>query len=306
MNNITKKAPQIQDFLQKPTQKKLRNEFLADCHDLNDNYKKAVKARNCGSFIEMREYLDHSELHNANFCKGRLCPMCNWRLSQKRFSNLSAVTELAKSNKYQLLFLTLTSKNVIGENLKAEIKNIFTAWRNLSDKNPNFKKSIHGWFRALEVTYNQDTDTYHPHLHVILAVKSTYSKPGYYINQQSWSELWQRYLKIDYLPIVHIQKAYTKKNQKSAEIEASKYTVKDTDYLIENNIKLSAQVVKILDSALRAVRIIAYGGILKRYYQDLQLQEENLTDDLDNITEELAYIIKKYRWNFGLSKYLEF
>lgn len=301
MNNTIKNLT----VLDKTIQKKLKNEFLAECHDLNDSYKKAVKARNCGSYIEMREYLDeHLELHNANFCKARLCPMCNWRLSKKRFSNLSAVTDVAKSEKYELLFLTLTAKNVSGDMLKSEIKHYFVAWKYLATMNPLFKKSIHGWFRALEVTYNQEDDTYHPHLHIVLAVKSTYFKPTHYINQKKWAELWRNALKIDYDPIVHIQKTYSKKNS-SPEQEASKYTVKDSDYLIQGDLKLSAKVVQVLDSALRSVRLIAYGGILKKIYNSLKLDEIKLTDDeqLENMTEDLAYVIKKYSWNFGFKFY---
>jgi plasmid rolling circle replication initiator protein Rep len=103
---------------------------------------------------------------------------------------------------------------------------------------------------------------------------------------------------------VHIQKTYSKKNS-SPEQEASKYTVKDSDYLIQNNLKLSAKVVDVLDSALRSVRLIAYGGILKKIYNSLKLDEIKLTDDeqLENMTEYLAYVIKKYSWNFGFKFY---
>jgi len=304
--NITTKTPEVQDFLTKPTQKKLRNEFLAECHRMNENDKKAFRAKSCGSYLEFAITPTEKKLKSANFCKARLCPMCNWRLSQKRFGNLSAVTELSKFNKYQLLFLTLTAKNVIGNDLNHEIKRFFNAWRNLTRYSPEFNKAVHGWFRALEVTYNKDNDTYHPHLHIVLAVKSTYFKPNYYINQKKWAEMWAHYLDIDYVPVVHIQHVYANKNGSSAEKEASKYTVKDTDYLIENNLILSAKVVQVLDDALRRVRLIAYGGILKKYYSEMKLNEDNYTDDLENIDQEISYVIKKYRWNFGLSKYLQF
>jgi plasmid rolling circle replication initiator protein Rep len=302
MNNTTELSSPV-DFLEKPTQKKLRNEFLAECHKMNENEKKSFRARTCGSYLEFAISPTEKKLKSANFCKARLCPMCNWRLSQKRFGNLSAVTELSKSNKYQLLFLTLTAKNVPGNDLNNEIKRFFNAWRNLTRYSHEFNKAVHGWFRALEVTYNKEDDNYHPHLHIVLAVKSTYfKKSGYYITQEKWSEIWAHYLNIDYIPVVHIQKVYTKKGS-SAESEASKYTVKDTDYLIENDLNLSSKVVQILDDSLRRVRLIAYGGVLKKYYSELQLNEEKLTDDLENITEDLAYIIEKYRWNFGTKLY---
>ena len=60
-----------------------------------------------------------------------------------------------------------------------------------------------------------------------------------------------------------------------------------------------------LDSALRGVRLIAYGGVFKKIYQLLDLDETKLTDDeqLEKITEDLAYVIKKYSWDFGFKFY---
>ena len=38
-----------------------------------------------------------------------------------------------------------------------------------------------GYMRAIEVTYNQQEDTYHPHIHCIFAVKAGYFKGNGYI-----------------------------------------------------------------------------------------------------------------------------
>ena len=39
-----------------------------------------------------------------------------------------------------------------------------------------------GYIRAMEVTYNQEKDTYHPHIHCIFAVKAQYFTHGYIKN----------------------------------------------------------------------------------------------------------------------------
>ena len=39
-----------------------------------------------------------------------------------------------------------------------------------------------GYMRAIEVTYNQQEDTYHPHIHCIFAVKAQYFTKGYIKN----------------------------------------------------------------------------------------------------------------------------
>jgi plasmid rolling circle replication initiator protein Rep len=234
--------------------------------------------------------------------------MCNWRLSQKRFSNLSTVIEqLYQEGRYQLLFLTLTVRNCDGKDLRQEIKKMLSSWSYISHNNPIFKKSIHGWFRALEVTYNQKENNYHPHLHVVLAVKPYYFDGKYYITQQKWVEIWQSALKIDYEPIVHICKEYKNKNRQSESTlisEASKYATKDTDYIIPNNIKLSANIVEVLDSALRSVRLIAYGGILKTIHEKLKLDESSYEDKVTD--RDLNITIEYYKWHIGYGKYQSF
>lgn len=314
MNYNTKKDKKTNlikehDFLKKPTEKKVKNIMLSKIHQINNNQAKSSRAFNCGNFLEFSKNIEGNyKLVSANFCKARLCPMCNWRLSRKRFSNLSTVIEqLYKDGKYQLLFLTLTVKNCDGKDLRQEIKNILSAWRYMSDKNSMFKKSIHGWFRALEVTYNQETNTYHPHLHVVLAVKPYYFNGQYYITQQKWIEMWQSALKIDYEPIVHICKEYKNKNRQSESTlisEASKYATKDTDYIIPSDMKLSANIVDVLDSALRRVRLIAYGGILKTIHEKLKLDESSYEDRVTN--ESLQNVIEYYRWHIGYKEYRPF
>lgn len=303
--NLTKE----QDFLQKPTDKKVKNILLSKIHQINDNQSKSSRAFNCGNYLEFTVSCENErKLTNANFCKARLCPMCNWRLSQKRFSNLSTVIEqLYQEGNYQLLFLTLTVKNCDGKDLRQEIKKMLGSWKYLATKNPIFKKSIHGWFRALEVTYNQKENTYHPHFHVVLAVKSYYFTTDYYITQDDWVQMWQSSLKVNYIPVVHICKEYKNKNRQSESTlisEASKYATKDTDYIIPSDMKLSANIVEVLDSALRSVRLIAYGGILKTIHEKLKLDDSNYEDKITD--KDLNNTIEHYKWHIGYGKYQSF
>ena len=305
----SKKTTTDKKYLIKPTDKKLKTILLSKIHKINNHESKAKRAFSCGNFMEFYVYPNNErKLKFANFCKARLCPMCNWRLSAKRFSNLSRViNELKRIDNYQLLFLTLTVKNCSGDALHQEIKKQLRAWSYLTDNNSMFKKSIKGWFRALEVTPNTERDDYHPHLHIVLAVKPHYFKTGYYIPQQTWTDIWQSVLKLDYKPIVHICKEYRskKRNGESTLIsEASKYATKDTDYIIPKDLNLSAKIVEVLDRALRSVRLIAYGGILKEIKEKLKLDEVNYADSI--INKDLNSIIERYRWNIGLGKFQPF
>ena len=80
-----------------------------------------------------------------------------------------------------------------------------------------------GYIRAMEVTYNQEKDTYHPHIHCIFAVKAQYFTHGY-IKKSEWQYIWGECCKTEYEPIVKVQ---TIKNSTSKAVaEVAKYPVK--------------------------------------------------------------------------------
>ena len=57
-------------------------------------------------------------LHGANFCRNRLCPMCNWRRSLKMYSQVSQITDkILTTRKSRFIFVTLTVKNPDAEHL---------------------------------------------------------------------------------------------------------------------------------------------------------------------------------------------
>ena len=56
--------------------------------------------------------------------------MCSWRRSLKIFGQVSQVMNKALDNEeYRFLFLTLTCKNVYGEDLSNQIDNLFYAFK---------------------------------------------------------------------------------------------------------------------------------------------------------------------------------
>lgn len=135
---------------------------------------RSERVSECGSFLEFRVSSEDVKLQHANFCKDRLCPMCNWRRSLKIFSQVSKVMD--SMAEYEFIFLTLTVKNCAAADLPKTVDVLLSGWRYLYNKNKEFKSVICGTFRSLEVTRNKKNGTYHPHLHCILAVKPSYFK----------------------------------------------------------------------------------------------------------------------------------
>ncbi|WP_221367060.1 protein rep [Clostridium perfringens] len=293
--------------------KKLKNLELAESYK-RLGLKKAYRVEECGTLLSFKIIdEDLKKLFKANFCKDRLCPMCIWRRSMKIFGQVSKVMDRALEDKeYRFLFLTLTVKNCIGEELSSEIDRMFNSLK-LLFKRKEVKGIVIGYFRGLEVTYNEECDTYHPHFHIILMVnKSYFKKSDKYLTQKDWTNLWKDCLKVDYTPIVNVKafKTASKEQTRKSICEVAKYTVKDNDYLFKD-IKMTDNTVAILNNALKGRRLIAFGKEFRKIHKELNLDDAEKgdlinTDVDDTIRPEIEEIIENYKWNFGVKQYFKF
>jgi plasmid rolling circle replication initiator protein Rep len=307
--------------------KKLNTFDLANSYKRIGYKKKSYRVQDCGTFLEFRKYEDFSlKLNQANFCKVRLCPMCSWRRSLKIFGQVSKVMDhVSRDNEYEYLFLTLTCKNVLGNDLSDAIDKLFYAFNKMT-KRVKFKRTIRGYFRALEVTHNLDVnsdsfDTYHPHFHIILVVNKSYFQGGAnYISHKEWTSIWKSCLQIDYTPIVDIRRIINLKDSQGKGIgksiaETAKYTVKSEDYIVRNDCTMEIietmtdEAVYILDKALAYRRLTSFGGLLKEVHRELNLDDAEDGDlvntDNEDIRDDLEYIIERYCWNVGYNQYLK-
>ena len=242
--------------------------------------------------------------------------MCSWRRSLKIFGQVSRVMDHVEENyNYKYIFLTLTVQNCYGEDLKDTLDLMTHSFSKLSRRKA-FKDAVKGYFRSLEITYNEEMDTYHPHFHLILAVdKNYFTNSRIYLSQAKWTELWKQSLKADYTPIVNVKriKANNDKTYGEAIAETAKYTVKAEDYLIRDekgDIKknLTDKIVDTLDTALHRKRLVSFGFKFKEVHKKLKLDDTidgdmNNTDNED-LREDLTNIILRYQWNIGVKNYI--
>jgi plasmid rolling circle replication initiator protein Rep len=200
-------------------------------------------------------------------------PQCSWFRATRIFDNVYQIITQPEFSGKQFIFLTLTVKNCAGEFLEGEIDRLLSAWRGLTkDVHKPFQKSFLGTFRALEVTYNKLTKTYHTHLHAMAAVEPGYFRKSNknYINQAKLRELWRDACGLDYLPQCRIQRVKNATGKQIAEV--AKYTVKSADYINR------PEVVQVLDPALRRKRLIAYGGLFREVRDRLALPYEDIAE----------------------------
>ncbi|HDR6245767.1 TPA: protein rep [Bacillus cereus] len=280
---------------------------------------KAVRVYQCAKILQFQVAPQGKKLAHAWFCKVRLCPMCNWRRSIKIANqNREIVLRANKEEKLKWLFLTLTTgETVEGKDLKRRINHSMEAFNRFM-KYKRVRHVIRGYFRGLEVTKNKNR--YHPHFHVLLAVKPSYFN-NLYITQTDWATLWKKAMKSSDNIIVDVRTVKPNKKHsiltetkiqafEGALQEVSKYPVKDID-ILKGNRQENAMTVYTLDNALAHKRLIGYGGILKDIRKKLQLQ--NCEDDdvnlihLDESCEDVIAseieIITAY-WHYGLKEYI--
>ena len=252
------------------------------------------------------------KLKSANFCRLRLCPMCQWRRSLKMFGQVQTITDkiLERDKSTRFLFATFTVKNVDAENLETCINILNNKFLYLVSKNKTFapakklKQNLLGYLKAVEVTYNTKDKTYHPHLHVIFAVKSTFFKnSSNYMTKKEWIELWQKALNVDYKPQTDIRAIKT--NTGKAIAEVAKYPVKTAPILSLNDDE-AVEVLKTLTLSLNKKRFVSYGGIFKTVKQELKLADIETDKDLINVDIEqqerfnaVTAVLFKYNFKFG-------
>ena len=234
--------------------RKIMSLKLADVFE-NLGYKKSMieRIQSCGEVLSfIRQNDDSLKLYQAYFCKNKLCPMCNWRRSMKYSYQTSRIVDEAikQEPKGRFLFLTLTVKNVPGEELNGTLTSLTKSFDRLF-KRAKVQKNIIGYLRSVEVTHNEITGEYHPHIHVLLMVRpSFFQSKKDYINQKEWGEMWSQSLKVDYIPMVDIRAVKEKgKGLRGAILETAKYPTKPFKLEIENKrfcCKVSQKSIEVL------------------------------------------------------------
>lgn len=279
---------------------------------------KSIRVKDCGTFLEFIGGENNHTLHNANFCRDRLCPLCSWRRSYKIFGQVSKIMNVIQ-NDYEFIFLTLTVPNVTALELPLKVEQMQKAFTTMIHDNKRFKGSVCGYFKALEVTHNKNKysksfDTYHPHYHLILAVDKRYYKSKDYIKQAEWLGMWRKYMKDESITQVDVRRCTNKdkseceKSEKalsSAVAEVAKYATKSSDYIIPWSDALTDSSVNALLSSLSGRRLCSFGGIFDKTRKLLKLEDIENGDLIhldDTVRSDVALQIFRYSWSCGAYK----
>ena len=298
------------------------------------NYsRRADRAEMCGTSLGFVFENNRLKLAHAKFCNISLCPMCAWRKSRRISHNVSLVTSALQDEGYRLIMATFTVKNVSGQDLKAQLSELTKSFNKMTCYK-QFKASVKGYFRALEITHdtkeyitksmyenskayydkmglsagdkNPNFGMYHPHFHVLLAVnKSYFDDKRYYIKQGDFAKMWQRALKANYTPVVDVRAI---KGSRKDINEVAKYTTKSGDYLVGERDEftrmlvtvdepLTDSAVEVLSEALHKRRLVGWGGVFDEMRKRLNIEEE-VEAAADAVDDEQPVKLN-FRW-FGV------
>jgi plasmid rolling circle replication initiator protein Rep len=288
----------IVDLVEEFTSAKLKAEYISklmlDSELLADRGQKICA---CGTYIGFNSNENDSlSVTSANFCRQRLCPMCQRRRSLRTYSAVSKVYDLANKSGYQFLHVVLTVPNCPADALNKTCDFLFKQSSLLFRKSDdvhtkaackgnedikklrrNIKNSFKGVFRALEITFNDRLSidhpfAFHPHLHCLIAVKKSYFSSRDYISHEKLQKVWGTLTGID-----NVQVFIGRVTDQCASIaEVAKYAVKPFKG------DVTVEVLETLHKALFNRRLVQTFGVFRDWMKQVGVTdlEEVLDEDV--------------------------
>lgn len=262
--------------------KKLQTIEIAKLYRYNNDYKKSRDIFYCAKNVAIWE--DSYRIKSISLCRSRMCPACSWRKSQKNYKRAlyAATMAINKNNNYNFIFVTLTIKNCIGEELCNTITKLLKSYRNLVLK-WKLSKMV-GSIKSLEITVNWNNMTYHPHLHIVYLTPENYFNDfNLYITQQELKERWADKLNIldnDYRKNLQVSiNSFANRTSLLKSLkEITKYMMKYGDLANQDiEFKKRAKALKYIDIATKNRRMVEFTGLLREKPKN---QKEDIDEDI--------------------------
>lgn len=278
MYNYNTKKTKGQDLLQELQKRKIQQQQYARLlinAAKNISHIAAATADSiakCGSYISIN---DKGQITGANFCHNRYCPICQWRASRKMLGQLAHMQDIVTEDTSNFALITLTIRNT--DSLQNGLYTIYDGLhRYINDR--RIKKSIIGYMRTLEITYNTASLTWHPHIHLIAALHPDYydTLQDYYITQSNLQDLWRRCIRADYYTQVDIR-AIKDGDTLGALAEVAKYAIKPSSVL---NAAAKQDTITELMRATYHRRLRSFGGVYRKAAKTLKVKPEDMQDEL--------------------------
>lgn len=195
-----------------------------------------------------------SKVVSVETCGNRFCPYCQARKARREADLIAYVMGHAKNRGLKAIFLTLTIPNVSGTEASSAVDKLNKALKRLLARKA-FKRVVKGAIRKIEMTYNEDTGLFHPHVHLVLFVARSYFRSKFYLHTEQFADLWAKSMRLDQV-VVHVEAA------DKAEKELAKYAAKSSSYLS------SQRVFDVFYQVLKGRQLITFSGVCKGAVKD--------------------------------------
>jgi len=245
-------SPTQISFQKRARAKAISDQILYQLIDLDSPLHKSYwNAWHCSRTILQ----DGSEL-KTQYCNQRFCLVCN-RIRTAKLVNgyREAIDQM--QNPY---FITLTVRNVKGNQLKAEIKAMQKTFRRILDVMRYRNRPLVG-IRKVEVTYNPERKDYHPHFHCIV--------DGCYESFTLISEWLKRYGDRSRIDGQDIRYA-----NKDTAMELFKYFTK----IVGKGQAYQPEAMDIAFRAMKGKRVFQPFGGIKKQSEDIEVQDQKQCD----------------------------
>lgn len=144
---------------------------------------RASKLLDCGTELQLD---DNGRVVFANFCRLRICPMCQRRRALRIASDFKKIMDKLDCAWLHLVF---TVPNCSASELSGVLDDMQIASSRFF-RVDFVKKAFKGVARCTEVTYNVERNNYHPHFHCLVAVNKSYFTSRYYLRVEDIRKLW--------------------------------------------------------------------------------------------------------------------
>lgn len=210
------------------------------------------------------------------YCKNRWCPICNRNKTAELINKYLPTLD----KEIELYFITLTRPNVSGDALKCEIEDILSILRKILNSYTSRKfinKGVIG-IRKLECTYNAESNTFHPHFHLLVSDRE-FSK---YIRD--------RWLKLNSTAKRIAQKVKKADGKKGTYLEIFKYFTKLlAKDKATNKVYFDPINMDIIFKAMKGHRVFQPIGKLKAIQDDSTTLKDKIFDKDGKVIESGRY-----------------
>lgn len=272
----------------------------------------AYKLEGCGTRLG---FDNDGELKTANFCRLRVCPMCQRRRSLKIGAEFNRIMDYLDCS---WVHLVLTVPNCSADELSDLLDTMQTCSSRLF-RMDFVKKAFKGIARCAEVTYNYRRDEYHPHFHCLVAVNKSYFTSRNYIplldlrkvftvicnaafsgvDVRRKSDAWILEQAEGFDPDCEtLYQCHMGKANAAAVAEIAKYAVKPLEIGLQG--EALYKPLAVIYYALRNRRLIQTYGSIKEAAKALRVDFDTIEDEreLDKTN------VRIYNWNRSLHKFL--